>query len=423
MAYKSNLLIETSCDRSKTVKISKIIETNLSNQSSQLAALQVGDILSLVGNQDPKMLEDSESLVDFLTQSQEPVRCEFTNAQLRVVGLVRCVLPEEETAGEAAGTHACSSNVDSSSKSTTTVGLILGVETARGVKVEAIIPGSPAFKTKSFQRGDVVAKINGKKASATSSSSLLWGAQEGSSIQIEVIKPNGASIFSILYFASVGRIFYQYQLMAAVVDLSKQIYKAADDETAVETTISKLMDLIAQRETDRLESETKREQKMKALELEIEILKKSQYADIQTLTDLKSRCHETDAELAMARKSEVDLRLSRQSLEDELVQVKKKLRETEDLLDKYRSSLRDDNSAVDEIGKMTFTIMDQADEIFRLNDLLVAVQDDLKTTRARLRHRELGIEEGMRRWHTDDSSTDIDQVKGKSLAGVLVPAS
>jgi len=89
------------------------------------------------------------------------VRCEFTNAQLRVVGLVRCVLPEEETAGEAAGTHACSSNVDSSSKSTTTVGLILGVETARGVKVEAIIPGSPAFKTKSFQRGDVVAKING----------------------------------------------------------------------------------------------------------------------------------------------------------------------------------------------------------------------------------------------------------------------
>mmetsp|Transcript_19122 Transcript_19122/g.63059 ORF Transcript_19122/g.63059 Transcript_19122/m.63059 type:complete len:89 (-) Transcript_19122:436-702(-) len=88
---------------------------------------------------------------------------------------------------------------------------------------------------------------------------------------------------------------------------------------------------------------------------------------------------------------------------------------------------------------MTFTIMDQADEIFRLNDLLVAVQDDLKTTRARLRHRELGIEEGMRRsvtslvgcsltlprlrWHTDDSSTDIDQVKGKSLAGVLVPAS
>mmetsp|Transcript_19116 Transcript_19116/g.63027 ORF Transcript_19116/g.63027 Transcript_19116/m.63027 type:complete len:102 (-) Transcript_19116:825-1130(-) len=94
------------------------------------------------------------------------------------------------------------------------------------------------------------------------------------------------------------------------------------------------MDLIAQRETDRLESETKREQKMKALELEIEILKKSQYADIQTLTDLKSRCHETDAELAMARKSEVDLRLSRQSLEDELVQVKKKLRETEDLLDK-----------------------------------------------------------------------------------------
>jgi len=146
------------------------------------------------------------------------VRCEFTNAQLRVVGLVRCVLPEEETAGEAAGTHACSSNVDSSSKSTTTVGLILGVETARGVKVEAIIPGSPAFKTKSFQRGDVVAKINGKKASATSSSSLLWGAQEGSSIQIEVIKPNGASIFSILYFASVGRIFYQYQLMAAVGD-------------------------------------------------------------------------------------------------------------------------------------------------------------------------------------------------------------
>ena len=46
------------------------------------------------------------------------VRCEFTNAQLRVVGLVRCVLPEEETAGEAAGTHACWSNVDSSSKST-----------------------------------------------------------------------------------------------------------------------------------------------------------------------------------------------------------------------------------------------------------------------------------------------------------------
>ena len=72
----------------------------------------------------------------------------------------------------------------------------------------------------------------------------------GSSIQIEVIKPNGASIFSILYFSSVGRIFYQYQLMAAIgdyasrcrydvdtlpVDLSKQIYEAADDEIAVES--------------------------------------------------------------------------------------------------------------------------------------------------------------------------------------------
>ena len=51
--------------------------------------------------------------------------------------------------------------------------------------------------------------------------------------------------------------------------------------------------------------------------------------DIQTLADLKSRSQETDAELAMARKSEADLRLSRQSLEDELVEVKKKLRDTE----------------------------------------------------------------------------------------------
>eukprot|EP00960_Hanusia_phi_P049618 759669-Hanusia_phi.AAC.3 len=61
--------------------------------------------------------------------------------------------------------------------------------------------------------------------------------------------------------------------------------------------------------------------------------------------------YQTATELQRSTRSESELRVSKRNVEDELAEVKKKLKDSEAMLEEYRNSLRSDMSAVDEVKK------------------------------------------------------------------------
>jgi len=68
----------------------------------------------------------------------------------------------------------------------------------------------------------------------------------------------------------------------------------------------------------------------------------------------------------------------------------------------HSSPVASDPRVSSQVASLTEVTLTQTAEIFRLNEMVIRMDSELREVRSKLHIREMGIEEAMMRWHADD---------------------
>jgi len=332
-----------------------------------------------------------------------------------------------------------------------TLGIVLDRAT-----IEAIVPGSPAYHSGGvLKKGDVVRKVGTVMVTERDVKDVLgrYYQHVGTDVIVGVKKRSGDNAEVMLRTIDSEHFKYQIMMTEAIAKVSTSVRRKTDfaynimkqneasDPSAEENAdtfrslkdetnerVDVLLSVFSKREYDRVEREKQLLQEIKRLRDEGDLFKLGHSSKKKQVLELEETLFQTQSQLSKMAGEDMQSTLSAVTM---LQQEKAQLQDSLKIKDKQITALvGHDNTyqvAIDKVASLTEVTLTQTAEIFRLNEMVIRMDSELREVRSKLHNREMGIEEAMMRWHADDGEDPFGEAvvfePNRSLAGVWVPLS
>jgi len=322
-----------------------------------------------------------------------------------------------------------------------------------GTVIQALVPGTPAHSAKVLHKGDTILSINKVGVDETNLLDALRGEDNvGEVFAIRVRKTDRSTAEVRLRSVPVEAFAYQCLMIEALVRLEQSCQSTATfahglineipasletratlkgKERDMSSACKHAVEVFSEREFSRAHRERVAERERDKFKFEIDGFKHA-YADRQKdVSDLTAELNQTRSDLETLVDGDFKTSLEhRGKLRAHNTELKREIWEQQRLIHQLSGQDASYQQAVDKVGALTETTLTQTAEIFRLNELVIRMDSELKQTQIKLRHREMESSEAMHRWHEDPNDDDpfgqgviFDPSHSRSLAGTFVPAS
>ena len=321
------------------------------------------------------------------------------------------------------------------------------------------MPGSPAYHSNgTIQKGDTLLKVNSANVDAENAAFVLHqacqvigadtilkvkkraGEMAGDNVEIRMRTADSEHFkYQIMLTEAIARVStsvtkkseFAYKLMLAHQVADSDARKTSNTFHALKDEINdRMQDLFAvfsKREYERVQRERGLLEEITRLRQEGEIFKHGHAQKRRQVKELQNSLAETTAELVKLGHNDMQATLLEQAaLQQRSERLQAQVQQQQQqiiLLSAHDSSHQ---NAVDKVAALTEVTLTQTAEIFRLNETIVRLDNELQEVRSKLHHREMGIEEALVRWHAEDGPNPLGESAifepNRSLAGVWVPS-